>query len=66
VHEWDPAEDLKALRAYREAGELSPAAWARSLLRRQHFPMLGTEDPLPSLAATAVRAGRMVRRRVRR
>jgi D-aspartate ligase len=66
VHQWYPAEDLKALRAYREAGELATGAWARSLLHRQHFPMLGTEDPWPSLASFGVRVTRALRRRLAR
>jgi D-aspartate ligase len=66
VHQWYPAEDIKALRAYRETGELTTGAWARSLLHRQHFPMLGAEDPWPSLASFGVRVAKAVRRRIAR
>jgi predicted ATP-grasp superfamily ATP-dependent carboligase len=64
VHEWWPPEDLKALLAYRAAGELSVGAWLRSLRRRQHFPTLRASDPMPSLAQFAVRVVRAVRRRL--
>jgi len=66
VHHWYPAEDLKALRAYRESGELTTGAWARSLLHRQHFPMLGVEDPWPSVGSFGVRVGRALSRRLAR
>jgi predicted ATP-grasp superfamily ATP-dependent carboligase len=62
VHEWHAPEDLKALRAYRRAGELTTGAWARSLMRRQRFPMLSPRDPLPTLATAAVRARNLLRR----
>jgi D-aspartate ligase len=66
VHEWYAPEDLKALAAYRGAGELTTAAWLRSLLRRQRFPMLSARDPLPTLATSALRALNVVRRRAGR
>ena len=64
VHEWHPPEDLKALRAYLRAGEITLGAWARSLLRRQHFAMMRPSDPMPTLATGAVRARNVVRRRL--
>jgi predicted ATP-grasp superfamily ATP-dependent carboligase len=66
VHEWHPPEDLKAFAAYRRAGELDARAWLGSLRRRQHFAMLRPSDPLPTLATAAVRAGRLVARRLAR
>jgi D-aspartate ligase len=66
VHEWYAPEDLKALFAYRAAGELTTPAWVRSLLRRQRFPMLSARDPLPTLATSALRARNVLRRRAPR
>jgi D-aspartate ligase len=50
LHLWHPIEDVRALREYRAVGELTTAAWARSLLARQRFPLLSLADPKPSLA----------------
>jgi D-aspartate ligase len=66
VYEWYPIEDLRAMLAYRRDGELTVRAWVRSLLRRQHFPMLCREDPLPSLAFFRNRVLRAVRSRLLR
>jgi D-aspartate ligase len=55
VHEWYPIEDVRAMLAYRRDGELTASAWARSLLHRQHFPMLRGSDPMPSLTFFADR-----------
>jgi D-aspartate ligase len=49
LHMWHPVEDLRALRAYRREGALTLGDWLRSLRRRQHFPVLSVDDPLPSL-----------------
>ncbi len=53
VHLWHPIEDIRAFRQYRRHGELTTAAWLRSLLHRPRFPLLGLEDPLPSVAGMA-------------
>jgi D-aspartate ligase len=66
VHEWYPVEDLRAMLAYRDAGELRLVSWARSLLRRQHFPMLCGEDPMPSIAFFAHRVRRFATKQARR
>jgi len=67
VRLWQPLEDLSALRGYRAAGELTVAAWARSLLRRWHFPMWTLSDPLPTLRTIlGVRLPSIVRGRLRR
>jgi predicted ATP-grasp superfamily ATP-dependent carboligase len=62
VRMWHPLEDLRALREYRAEGSLSTAAWARSLLHRQHFPLLSLDDPGPSLSSAALRLGRLRRK----
>jgi D-aspartate ligase len=49
VHLWDPVRDLRALPAYRRAGELSTLAWSRSLMHRQVFPTFRLDDPLPAV-----------------
>ncbi len=66
VRVWDPVEDLAALRSYREAGELTTAQWARSLLRRQRFKNFCWSDPGPALASwgdVVHRLGRRLKRR---
>ncbi len=49
VYLWNPVEDVRALLDYRRRGDLTVAAWARSLLRPQRFPLLDLRDPGPSL-----------------
>lgn len=66
VYEWYPIEDVRAMLAYRRDGELTFGAWVRSLLRRQHFPMLSRDDPLPSLAFFRNRLLRFARKALRR
>jgi D-aspartate ligase len=62
VRMWHPLEDLRALREYRAEGSLTTAAWARSLLHRQHFPLLSLDDPGPSLSSAALRLRRLRRK----
>jgi predicted ATP-grasp superfamily ATP-dependent carboligase len=50
VHMWHAAEDVRALIAYRQAGELTLGRWALSLLHPQHFPVLDFGDMKPALA----------------
>jgi len=64
VRMWHPIEDARALRSLRREGELTARAWARSLLHRQHFPMLRLEDPLPTMASLAGKARRLPGRAV--
>jgi D-aspartate ligase len=64
VREWYPLSDLKALRHYRQAGELTTAAWARSMLRRFHFPRFRASDPMPSIVRIGIRPLQFVRRRL--
>jgi D-aspartate ligase len=59
---WHPVEDVRAFLEYRRRGELTAATWARSLARRQHFPVFSWRDPKPSVARWAALAGRAGRR----
>jgi D-aspartate ligase len=58
---WFPVEDVRAMVAYRRTGELSVAAWLRSLAAPLRLPVLSLSDPVPSLVATA----RLVRNALR-
>jgi predicted ATP-grasp superfamily ATP-dependent carboligase len=49
VRLWHVVSDVRALRDYRRAGQLSATAWLRSLLHRQHFPLFDLGDPGPTL-----------------
>lgn len=62
---WFPVEDIRALRDYREDGELTTAAWLRSLLHRQSFALFDWRDPKPSIHNSLRYAGAL-RRRVNR
>lgn len=66
VRMWDPVEDLRALAQYRRRGELTVAEWARSLMHRQHLPLLRWDDPMPTVAANVLHARRLGRTLVRR
>jgi predicted ATP-grasp superfamily ATP-dependent carboligase len=59
VRMWHPIEDARALRSLRREGELTAREWARSLMHRQHFPMLRLGDPLPTMASLAGKAQRL-------
>ena len=58
VRLWNPVEDTLASLASARAGELTPTAWVRSLLHRQHLPLLSLHDPAPSIASLRVMAGK--------
>jgi D-aspartate ligase len=64
VRLWHPGTDARAFLALRRRGELSLAGWLRSVARPQHFPLFRWDDPQPSLGLHAVRARRLVRKRV--
>ena len=49
VHLWSPANDVRALRAYRRRGELTLRGWLRSLLRYQRFHAFTWSDPMPAI-----------------
>jgi predicted ATP-grasp superfamily ATP-dependent carboligase len=46
---WFPKDDARAFLAYRHAGEMSAAAWLRSLIAPLRFPVASLRDPLPGL-----------------
>jgi D-aspartate ligase len=64
---WFPRQDLRALRAYKAAGQLSTTEWLRTLAHRQHFPTFQWSDPVPSAvgAVGAVRRMRQARHTAR-
>ncbi len=49
VRMWYPVQDTLAFLAARRAGQLTTAAWLRSLMHRQTFPLWSATDPMPSL-----------------
>ena len=59
---WFPTEDTRAFLGYRRAGELTLAAWLRSLAAPVRFPIASLSDPLPSLVGALRRLGRALRR----
>jgi D-aspartate ligase len=59
-------EDARSFLELRRTGELSTAAWVRSLLHRQRFPVFSVRDPLPSLSTNAALVGGIVGRRLKR
>jgi D-aspartate ligase len=66
VRLWHPGADARAFLALRRRGELSLAQWVRSVARTQHFPLFRWADPRPSLGLHAVRARRVVGKRLAR
>jgi predicted ATP-grasp superfamily ATP-dependent carboligase len=61
VYFWHPVEDVKAMLAYRRAGQLSVRGWARSLMHRQHFAMASLDDPMPTVRTIGRRARNLAR-----
>jgi predicted ATP-grasp superfamily ATP-dependent carboligase len=59
---WFPLDDLRALRDYRADGELTTAAWIRTLLHRQVHSELDWADPMPAVTSLSGRARRLGRR----
>jgi D-aspartate ligase len=62
VRLWHFVSDVSALRDYRRAGELTARAWLRSLLHRQHFPLLDLRDPAPTVHELGRKVGVAARR----
>lgn len=58
VRMWHPIEDARALIQYRGAGTLTTRRWLRSLMHRQHFPLLTLDDPLPTLGSLTTKGRR--------
>ena len=54
VTQWNPIEDIRALLDYRRDGELTVPRWLVSVARRQHFPMMRLDDPMPTVMTHAV------------
>ena len=59
---WSPGRDLRAYLARRADGDLTLAAWARSVARPHTFLLASASDPRPSLATAALVARRALRR----
>ena len=62
---WHPLHDVRALRAYRRAGELTTVEWLRSLMHPQHFTVFSRDDPKPSAVVHGKWLVRQVRKRAR-
>jgi D-aspartate ligase len=65
VTQWNPIEDVRALVDYRRDGELTVPQWVRSVARRQHFPMMRADDPMPTVASLGSKLGRAARKLAR-
>ena len=63
---WFPVDDLRALREYRRHGELTTAAWLRTLAFRQTPLMFSSRDPKPSLVMWRRRMSALTRKVLRR
>jgi len=62
VTQWNPIEDIRALLDYRRDGELTVPRWIASVARRQHFPMMRLDDPMPTVASLSHKVSRAVAR----
>jgi D-aspartate ligase len=58
---WYPVDDIRAFREYRRRGELTTAAWLRTLARRQVPLIFSWRDPKPSMHIWGGRARALVR-----
>lgn len=65
LHQWLPLADVRAARDYLRAGDLTTAAWLRSLAGRQSLPVFSWSDPGPSLVAASELGRRASRRALR-
>lgn len=63
VRLWSPIEDWRAVREYRQDGELSYREWCSSLFHRQHPYFFDWRDPGPSLRSFGAKVLRRIRRR---
>jgi predicted ATP-grasp superfamily ATP-dependent carboligase len=66
VRLWHPLPDFRTMRAERRAGELTIAAWVRSLLHRQHFTLFAFDDPRPSMIVNFRTVARFLRKAIGR
>ena len=60
VRQWNPIEDIRALLDYRRDGELTVPRWIASVARRQHFPMMRLDDPMPTVSSLSHKLRRAV------
>jgi predicted ATP-grasp superfamily ATP-dependent carboligase len=59
VTQWNPIEDFRSMVEYRRDGEITVRGWLRSVARRQHFPMMRLDDPMPTVASLSHKASRL-------
>jgi D-aspartate ligase len=59
---WYPRTDFRAFREYRRTGQMTTAAYVRTLLRPQHFSLASIRDPGPLLVAMKPRFAGLWRR----
>jgi D-aspartate ligase len=59
VTQWNPIEDFRSMLEYRADGEITIRKWLRSIARRQHFPMITIDDPMPTVASLSNKASRL-------
>jgi D-aspartate ligase len=62
---WYPVDDIRAFREYRRHGELTTAAWLRTLARRQVPLIFSWRDPNPSLHIWRERTRALARKAAR-
>jgi hypothetical protein len=59
---WYPVDDIRAFREYRRQGELTTAAWLRTLAHRQVPLIFSWRDPKPSLHIWRARTHALARK----
>lgn len=59
---WFPKDDLRAMREYRRAGEMSLGGWLRTLIAPLRLPVASLRDPLPGIVGALRTLGRALRR----
>ncbi len=55
TYQWNPLDDLRALRSYRRRRALSPLGWLRSFRLPLHLHVYRWDDPLPTIGYHAFR-----------
>jgi D-aspartate ligase len=63
---WLAVDDIRAMRAYRRNGEITTAAWLKTLLHKQAAPIFAWSDPRPSAVVWSRRARGLARKLLRR
>ncbi|MEA2458906.1 MAG: D-aspartate ligase [Thermoleophilaceae bacterium] len=59
VTQWNPIEDFRSMLEYRGDGEITVRRWLRSIARKQHFPMMRLDDPMPTVASLSHKVSRL-------